>query len=170
VCVRFRVYVRVRDCAVVAKERELHFNTCESLLQQLGCTGTGCKVKHSSVLSSPCAASWKHTKHVTNESNTRTNLVPVHLHVLGRKINRHQWDLRALCTLQHWRFLCFCRFVGRLALADRSVGHGRYRWSVRFHLRTVDIEGRFKELRLISTVGSVHNTQKLVDIDHVGQF
>ena len=35
-----------------------------------------------------------------------------------------------------------CRRFGRLALTDRSVGHGRYR---RFHLRdnTVDIDGRF---------------------------
>jgi len=47
---------------------------------------------------------------------------------------------------------------------------------VRFHLRdhTVDIDGRFGytygELRSISTVCSVHSTQKLVDIDHVGQF
>ena len=63
-----------------------------------------------------------------------------------------------------------------MALTDRSVGHGRYRRSVRFHLRdnTVDIDGRFGytygELRSISTVGSVHSTQKLVDIDHVGRF
>jgi len=65
---------------------------------------------------------------------------------------------------------------GRLALTDRSVGHGRYRRSVRFNLRdnTVDIDGRFGytygELRSISTVGSVHSTQKLVDIDHIGRF
>jgi len=69
-----------------------------------------------------------------------------------------------------------CHQFGRLALTDRSVGHGRYRWSVRFHLRdnTVDINGWFGytygELRSISTVGSVHGTQKLVDIDHVGRF
>ena len=69
-----------------------------------------------------------------------------------------------------------CRRFGRLALTDRSVGHGRYLRSVRFHLRdnTVDIDGRFGytygELRSISTVGSVHSTQKLVDIDHIGRF
>ena len=69
-----------------------------------------------------------------------------------------------------------CRRFGRLALTDRSVGHGRYRRSVRFHLQdnTVDIDGRFGytygELRSISTVGSVHSTQKLVDIDHIVRF
>jgi len=38
-----------------------------------------------------------------------------------------------------------CRRFGRLAVTDRSVGHGRYRRSVRFHLRdnTVDIDDRF---------------------------
>ena len=38
-----------------------------------------------------------------------------------------------------------CRRFGRFALTDRSVGHGRYRRSVRFHLRdnTVDIDDRF---------------------------
>ena len=69
-----------------------------------------------------------------------------------------------------------CRLFGRLALTDRSVGQGRNRQSVRFHLRdnTVDIDGRFGytygELWSISTVGSVHSTQKLVDIDHIGRF
>jgi len=69
-----------------------------------------------------------------------------------------------------------CRRFGRLALTDRSVGHGQYRRSVRFHLRdnTVDIDGRFGytygELRSISTVGSFHSTQKLVDIDHIGRL
>jgi len=63
-----------------------------------------------------------------------------------------------------------------LALTDRSVGQGRYRWSVRFHLRdnTVDIDGQFGytygKLQSISTVGSVHSTQKLVDINHVGRI
>ena len=43
------------------------------------------------------------------------------------------------------RHLHRCRLFGRLALTDRSVGPGRYRRSVRFHLRdnTVDIDGRF---------------------------
>jgi len=58
-----------------------------------------------------------------------------------------------------------CRRFGRLALTDRSVGQGRYRRSVRLHLRddTVDIDGRFGhtygELRSISTVGSVTLTK-----------
>jgi len=70
------------------------------------------------------------------------------------------------------RILHWCRRFGRLTLTDRSVGHGRFRWSVRFHLRdnTVDINGRlgytYGELRSISTVGSVHSTQN----DHVGRF
>jgi len=73
-------------------------------------------------------------------------------------------------------FLHRCRRFGRLALTDRLVGHGRYRRSVRFHLRdnTVDIDGRYGytygELRSISTVGSVHSTQKSVDMDHIGRF
>ena len=55
-----------------------------------------------------------------------------------------------------------CRQFGRLALTDRSVGHGRNGRSVRFHLRdnTVDMGGRFGytygELRSISTVGALH--------------
>jgi len=58
-----------------------------------------------------------------------------------------------------------CRRFGRLALTDRSVGHGRHRRSVRLYLRddTVDIDGRFGytygELRSISTVGSVTLTE-----------
>jgi len=63
--------------------------------------------------------------------------------------------------------------VGSVAPTGR---HGRYRRSVRLHLRriTVDIDGRFGytygELRSISTVGSVHSTQKSVDIDHIGRL
>ena len=65
-----------------------------------------------------------------------------------------------------------CRRFGRLASTDRSVGHGRYRRSVRFHLRdnTVDIDGRFGYTYGELRVGSVHSTQKLVDIDHIGRF
>ena len=69
-----------------------------------------------------------------------------------------------------------CRPFGWLALTDRSVGHGRYWWSVWFHLRdnTVDIDGQFSytygELRLILTVGLVHSTQKLVGINRVSRF
>jgi len=63
--------------------------------------------------------------------------------------------------------------VGSVAPTGR---HGRYRRSVRSHLRriTVDIDGRFgytyEELRSISTVGSVYSTQKSVDIDHIGRL
>jgi len=80
------------------------------------------------------------------------------------------------------RSVGFNRPVGwsRSISTDGSVAptgrHGRYRRSVRLHLRriTVDINGRFGythgELRSISTVGSVHSTQKSVDIDHIGRL
>ena len=75
--------------------------------------------------------------------------------------------------MQLFQFSFFFPFssFGRLALTDRSVGHGRYGWSVRLHLRdnTVDIDGRFGyiygELRLISTmsVGSYHEAPNCSD-------
>ena len=52
---------------------------------------------------------------------------------------------KCLPELRPFRMNSRCRRFGRLASTDRSVGQGRYRRSVRLHLRriTVEIDGRF---------------------------